>query len=462
MQLHAHEQDRLESLRSYRVLDTAPEPAYDALTRLAALVCSTPVALISLVDADRQWFKSAYGSKIEQTPRDVAFCSDVVASEETLVVIDALSHPDYADNALVSRTPGIRAYAGVPLIGRDGLPLGTLCVVDWEPRSFTDEQREGLELLAGQVVAQLELRRLDHLHGRSCGGVLAEVSDPVRLRRALEAGELQPHFQPVVYLPNRRTVGFEALLRWEHPQHGVLPPSVFLPAIESSGLIWPVGRHMLERSLAALAGFEADPTLPNGLVMAVNVSGAQLQKGLADVVLDAVSGHRLAPRQVTVEITETAPIEDLVVAQRELATLRDAGVQLALDDYGVGFSSLSRLLELPMTALKLDRSLVSGVADDESSVAVARSTFALAKTMSLDVVCEGIETEPQRAVLLAMGAQYAQGWLFGRPMDQLAATRHLRNQREHQTVPAPREATATETLDPSLEAGAQLSRPQQW
>jgi EAL domain-containing protein (putative c-di-GMP-specific phosphodiesterase class I) len=428
MRLHRHERDRLDSLHSYHVLGTPAEASYDVLTRLAALLCKTPIAAISLVDEHRQWFKSMHGMSPGETPREVSISSDLVADGRPLVVPDTTRDSRYAANPQVVHEPGIRAYAGVPIVGRDGLPLGALCVIDHRPRRFTADQLEGLELLAGQVVAQLELRRVDRGAGRDSDELLLEATDPARLRQALDRGELYPHFQPIVDLRTAQTLGFEALLRWHHPQHGVLPPSMFLPVIESTRLIVPVGRHVLDLSLGMLAELRADPTLPEMLGVAVNVSGAQLQRpGLAEVVLSSLEQHGVPPVQLSVEITETLPILDAGNALRELTALREAGVHLALDDYGVGFSALSRLLELPLTALKLDRSLVLGLPDDSRSAAVARSTFALADDMGIDVVCEGVETEPQRAALLDMGARYGQGWLFGRAMEGALVRDYVRN-----------------------------------
>lgn len=429
MGFHPHEHDRLESLRSYDLLDTAPEAAYDDLTHLAAQLCKAPVALVTLVDAGRQWVKAAYGIAAAETPREHSFCSDVVADERMLVVSDATEEPRYRDNPLVTGPPGIRAYAGVPLVGRDGLPVGTLCVIDRRPRHFSARQLDSLHLLAGQVVAQMELRRVDRAAGLAGGALLGEATDPVRLRLAFDRGELRPHFQPIVELATGLTCGFESLLRWHHPAHGVLLPGLFLPAVESSSLVLPVGRHVLDRSLAALGELRSDQALPRSLGVAVNVSALQLQQpGLADSVLTCLERHAVPPMLLTLEITETASLLDTAVARRELEALREAGVLLALDDYGVGWSSLGRVLELPLTALKLDRSLVAGLPGDPRCSAVATSTLDLAAGIGLEVVCEGIETEEQRTSLLAMGAVYGQGWLFARPMAPEALHLHLRAQ----------------------------------
>lgn len=162
-----HEPARLASLHAYGVLDTPPEPAFDALTRLAARVVEAPVSLITLVDAHRQWFKSCYGLALTETPRDVSFCGHVVADERTLVVNDTHLDPRFHDNPFVAGAPFVRFYAGVPLCTPGGEVLGTLCVLDFEPRALTDEQHELLALLAVQAMALLELRRSERTaHGR--------------------------------------------------------------------------------------------------------------------------------------------------------------------------------------------------------------------------------------------------------------------------------------------------------
>ena len=164
--LPSNEKARLRSLYSYEVLDTEPEPTFDGIARLAAQLCGTPIALISLVDEGRQWFKSCAGLEARQTGRDVAFCTHAILQPGVFVIPDALADPRFATNPLVTGEPYIRFYAGAPLINPDGLVLGTVCVIDRLPRQLTPEQGRTLETLAEQVVAQLELRRLNRSQTR--------------------------------------------------------------------------------------------------------------------------------------------------------------------------------------------------------------------------------------------------------------------------------------------------------
>lgn len=190
------EEDRLAALAEYCVLDTAPEEEYDDLTRLAAHICGAPIALVSLVDRDRQWFKSRVGVAAAETPREQSFCAHAVAQKATLVVPDAAADPRFAANPLVTGSPNIRFYAGAPLTAPSGHALGSVCVIDRRPRVLEPAQLNALEALSRQVVRLLELRRLnvrladalaeaERLRERPavCGGCL-RVKDP--------AGRWQP------------------------------------------------------------------------------------------------------------------------------------------------------------------------------------------------------------------------------------------------------------------------------
>jgi GAF domain-containing protein len=154
-----NETARLAALERYAILDTDPEDSFDDLTRLASFICKTPVALISLIDESRQWFKSRVGIDVSETPREAAFCSTAILQTELFVIPDALEDERFRDNPLVVADPHIRFYAGAPLINEEGYALGTICVVDQTPRELTPEQRDALKALSRLVLAQMEFRR---------------------------------------------------------------------------------------------------------------------------------------------------------------------------------------------------------------------------------------------------------------------------------------------------------------
>jgi GAF domain-containing protein len=195
MATSADETARLAALRDYAILDTEPETAFDDLTLLASYICQTPISLISLVDEDRQWFKSKVGLQAEQTSRDVSFCAHAIQQEGLFIVPDALKDRRFADNPLVHHEPHIRFYAGAPLRNIAGYALGTLCVIDREPRHLTPEQEQALHALSRQVTAQLELRR----NLRDLRSALAARDEAEREREVL-IDELQESFNDIRHL----------------------------------------------------------------------------------------------------------------------------------------------------------------------------------------------------------------------------------------------------------------------
>jgi GAF domain-containing protein len=154
-----NEPERIASLRSFKILDTPPEEAFDELTQLAALICQAPIAMISLVDSERQWFKAKVGTAATGTPREIAFCAHAIMEEDLFIVDDATADTRFANNPMVTSDPKIRFYAGAPLLTADRFALGTLCVVDRVPRKLDENQKRALRLLGRQVIKLLELRR---------------------------------------------------------------------------------------------------------------------------------------------------------------------------------------------------------------------------------------------------------------------------------------------------------------
>ena len=427
--LHPREEDRLESLHSYGVLDSPTDPALRDVARLAAAVCDAPAAMVCFVDRQHQWFVATHGlaAGLIGSSRIDSICSDVVATESRLVIEDARTNPRYARNQLVHGKPYLRAYAGIPLFGRDGLPIGTLCALDWRPRPFSDQQIEYLEILADQVVTRLELQRADRASGRAEECVLGDALDARRLRRGIEAGEFTTRFQSIVNMRTEAVIGVEALVRWNHPQLGMVSPAFFLPAMERTGLMIPLGRYVLESALdlacdmARLVGTGPVPTLN------VNVSGSELRSpGLADAIDLALRERGLPSSALCIEITETVPLPGKG-AVCELEKINALGVGISLDDFGSGTATLGQIATLPLTAIKLDRELVLSAESSRRGAQILQSGANLARDLNLEYCVEGVETPSQRELVLDAGIEHGQGWLFSPPLDATQLLMYLAN-----------------------------------
>jgi diguanylate cyclase (GGDEF)-like protein/PAS domain S-box-containing protein len=237
------------------------------------------------------------------------------------------------------------------------------------------------------------------------------------LRRALARDELRLVYQPVISLVDRSIVGVEALVRWEHPERGIVPPDEFIPVAEEDGLIEPIGRWVLEQACRQAAQWHRHCPERIPLEIAVNLSAAQFAKrSLPDTVGEILRATGLDPRSLSLEITESVILRDDQVLTDALLELKELGVQLVLDDFGTGYSSLSYLTRLPLDVLKVDRSFVDGLGRDPRDTAVTEAIVAMARALSLTAVGEGVETEQQARELAAMGCDLAQGYHFSRPV----------------------------------------------
>lgn len=593
--LPAMEGRRLQALNAARLLDTPEQEVFAEIVRLAGQICEVPVALISLVDKDRQWFLAADGLDARETSRSVSFCAHAILRPQLMEVPDARIDKRFYDNPLVRGEPHVVFYAGMPLILPSGDALGTLCVIDHKPRTLSVPQRRALKTLASAAVSEIELRRrISHLeteisrrheveasmlhlatrdpltalpnratlndrldqyvrlamrHERPlavlfvdldnfklindslghdvgdhtliyaaktlsgllrasdsvvrlggdefaivlpevssgedalqiAGKVVCSLAEPAEilghrlhvdcsvgialfpehgltgdlllrhadlamykakqeggaraclfseeldlharemlaldndLRDALQRDELFLQFQPQTSLVSSRLCGVEALVRWRHPEQGMLSPDRFIPVAEARGLIVELGRVVLDKALAQLAAWDAAAVhVP---AIAVNISSSELRPGFADAVEAALDRHGLAPGRLEIEITESALTSDGVDTLSMLHRLRELGVRIAVDDFGVGYSSLGQLRRLPIDTLKIDRSFVTELEESPEDAAVVSAIVTMAGALGLRTIAEGAETEGQFAVLERIGCDCVQGYFVSRPMN---------------------------------------------
>ncbi|RZA36255.1 MAG: EAL domain-containing protein [Lysobacteraceae bacterium] len=603
------EAQRLAALHATRLLGSAPEESFDRVTRTAARLLGVPIALVSLVDKDRQWFKSRTGLEVCETPREISFCGHAILADEPLVVPDAAQDARFLDNPLVTGSMHLRFYAGVQLYSVDRKKIGTLCVIDRKPRQLAaadldalrdlarmveqlvyhrqlamaaqtlseqlqdTQQAEGErapgsgelawlvahDLLTGLPNRQAMLRAIQHsvanwhadgtpalvacinidrfkrfnetighragdeilvglatslqallregdmlaragsdeflllLHARgeraepthalepalerimaaanraiptpggeialTCSigttalpqdgsdadallnnavtamrhakaqgrGAIVRFTPELRtehgrrftleshLRRAIDQDELFVQYQPKVDLRSGRLAGFEALVRWRHPEYGIIPPDEFIPIAEESGMIVPIGEFVLRSAVTQLAAWR-EQGLPLAPV-AVNLSARQfLQSDVIAMVSGQLRESGLSPALLELELTESVSMADperSVVVMRGLGEL---GVMLSIDDFGTGYSSFAYLRRLPIDKLKIDKSFVQDMAHSAESAAIVQAIVAMAHRLQLSVIAEGVETAGQVAELRNADCDQIQGYYYSRPL----------------------------------------------
>jgi diguanylate cyclase (GGDEF)-like protein len=609
--LPSQEAARLAALRQYAMLDTPAEAAFDDLARLASQICGTPIALISLIDARRLWFKARIGWEVHECPRADTFCDWVCQHGDPLIIPETLCDARFARSPLVLSDPQIRFYAGVPLTTADGHILGTLCVMDRTTRQLRSEQMAALAALGRQVIAQVELRQhiadlertiaervqveeqllfhtfhdaltampnrslflerlaswmtrtkqsdsyrfavlfldldnfkvindsLGHMAGdqllaalsqrlQAClrpedfvarfggdefGILLDEVSsvtDAIHviervqenltipltvsgqevvttvsigvvlssctyehpeemlrdadtalhrakalgraryevfdrtmhisavtrlnienaLRRALERGELLLHYQPQILLDTGKIIGVEALMRWQHPQHGLVSPAEFIPVAEETGLIVPIGEWGLREACRQTKAW-SDAGLPK-LRVAVNLSARQFKhRDITRMVAQILAETGLDPSSLELELTESDVMEHAEASIATMHELKQLGVQLAIDDFGTGYSSLSYLTRFPIDTLKIDKSFVQHSTVDSTDMTIVKAIIAMARHLHVNVIAEGVETEAQRTLLSMHQCDAAQGYLFSRPLSSDLLAPFLQNGRQY-------------------------------
>ncbi|VUZ23960.1 Uncharacterised protein [uncultured Comamonas sp.] len=234
------------------------------------------------------------------------------------------------------------------------------------------------------------------------------------LRRALERDQLSLHYQPQVDAATGKVVGVEALLRWQHPELGMVSPTEFIPVAESSGLIWPIGQWVLETAAHQLNAWRSKGLLH--ITMAVNLSARQFhQPQLPDLVRDVLQQADVPPQCFELELTESAAMSDVPAAEQTLAELQKLGVRLSIDDFGTGYASLTQLKRLPSYKLKIDQSFVRDLDKGDTDKAMVNAIVRMAQAMGLRITAEGVETQDQLDFLQTLGCDEAQGYYFSRP-----------------------------------------------
>src|ERR1051325_5643892 len=248
------------------------------------------------------------------------------------------------------------------------------------------------------------------------------------LRRALENGELRVHYQPIMSVRSDELYGFEALVRWLHPERGLVPPSEFISLAEETGLIIPLGLTVLRESCGQLHEWQQRSLSNRDLVMSVNLSGRQLtQPDLIERIQEVLRESHINPWHLKLEITESVVMENPELAAATLTKLRGLGVRLSIDDFGTGYSSLSYLNRFPVDTLKIDRSFISRMNQADENLQIVRTIVTLAGNLGMQVIAEGVETEDQLNQLKLLKCQYAQGYLFSKPLDCVGADLFILN-----------------------------------
>ncbi|MDH1262172.1 MULTISPECIES: putative bifunctional diguanylate cyclase/phosphodiesterase [unclassified Pseudomonas] len=248
------------------------------------------------------------------------------------------------------------------------------------------------------------------------------------LREALALNQLSLVYQPQVDYRDHRVVGVEALLRWQHPQHGFVPPDLFIPLAEQNGTIIAIGEWILDQTCRQLREWHDQGF--NNLRMAVNLSTVQLHHAeLSRVVNNLMQVYRLPPRSLELEVTETGLMEDISTAAQHLLSLRRSGALIAIDDFGTGYSSLSYLKSLPLDKIKIDKSFVQDLLEDEDDATIVRAIIQLGKSLGMQVIAEGVETAEQEAYIIAQGCHEGQGYFYSKPLPARELTLYLKQAR---------------------------------
>ncbi|MET3803792.1 EAL domain-containing protein (putative c-di-GMP-specific phosphodiesterase class I) [Nakamurella sp. UYEF19] len=380
--------------------------------QLTAKLFHFPMAQINLMDADLEYTIAAVGTGVGPMPRADSLCHQVVRDGKTLVLADIEHIPASA------RELDIQAYIGVPIVGREGLVVGTLCLLDTVPRPFSPQQILDLEAVAAVVRDQLELmRRLGPVP-------TGTAADSAALAGAVELGQIVPFYQPVVDLRSGEVRSIEALARWHHPDRGILMPAAFIPLAEDSDIIIDLDLAVIRQATIDLARWQR--RTPD-LRLNVNLSARHFDHlDCVSRLTGVVTSAGVSPESVNFEVTETAALAAHPGDRSFLGELRGRGFRIVLDDFGTGFSSMEQVMRLPIDGIKLDRSVTAALGSRVGD-AVVRALLGLAGDLGFDTVIEGVETAEQAARARRSGCTHGQGFLFAAPLPANDVLDHLRS-----------------------------------
>ncbi|MDX1298356.1 MAG: EAL domain-containing protein [Pseudomonas sp.] len=331
------------------------------------------------------------------------------AAELAQTVLDDLDNPFMLDQQQVR----LRATIGITLFPEDGDSTEKLLQKAEQTMTLAKSRsRNRYQFYIASVDSEMRRRR--------------ELEKD--LRDALALNQLHLVYQPQIDYRDHRVVGVEALLRWQHPQHGLVPPDLFIPLAEQNGSIIPIGEWILDQTCRQLREWHDQGFTE--LRMAVNLSTVQLHHvELPRVVNNLMQVYRLPMRSLELEVTETGLMEDINTAAQHLLSLRRSGALIAIDDFGTGYSSLSYLKSLPLDKIKIDKSFVQDLLEDEDDATIVRAIIQLGKSLGMQVIAEGVETVEQEAYIIAQGCNEGQGHLYSKPLPARELTAYLKQAR---------------------------------
>lgn len=336
------------------------------------------------------------------------------AAELAQSVLDDLETPFTLDDHQVQ----LRATIGITLFPEDGdSPEKLLQKAEQTMTLAKSRSRNRYQFYIASVDSEMRRRR--------------ELEKD--LRDALALNQLHVVYQPQISYRDHSVVGVEALLRWQHPQHGFVGPDLFIPLAEQNGSIIPIGEWVLDQTCRQLREWHDQGY--GELRMAVNLSTVQLHHSeLPRVVNNLLQAYRLPPRSLELEVTETGLMEDISTAAQHLLSLRRSGALIAIDDFGTGYSSLSYLKSLPLDKIKIDKSFVQDLLEDEDDATIVRAIIQLGKSLGMQVIAEGVETAEQEAYIIAQGCHEGQGYYYSRPLPARELTQYLKQSSRSQRL----------------------------